>query len=87
VGNIYPAGHERVKALSPYRTVNTLPLSYKNQPMLYGEIISVCSQIHKQHLNIQCGQNVEFVNVTLGRIESEFSGLFLCSKLDISMKC
>jgi len=27
--------------------------------MLYREIIAVCSQIHKKHINTLCGQNVE----------------------------
>jgi hypothetical protein len=30
--------------------------------MLYSEIIAVCSEIHKKHINTLCGQNVEFVN-------------------------
>jgi hypothetical protein len=35
--------------------------------MLYSEIIAVCSQIHTKHINILCGQNVEFLlNVTAG---------------------
>ena len=29
--------------------------------MLYREIIAVCSEIHTKHINIVCGQNVEFV--------------------------
>jgi hypothetical protein len=29
--------------------------------MLYGETIAVCSQIRTEHINTQCGQNVEFV--------------------------
>ena len=33
--------------------------------MLYTEIIAVCSQIHTKHINAQCGQNVEFLNVKL----------------------
>jgi len=33
--------------------------------MLYREIIAVCSQIHRKHINTLCGQNVEFVNVKL----------------------
>jgi len=33
--------------------------------MLYSEIIAVCSQIHTQHINILCGQNVELLNVEL----------------------
>jgi hypothetical protein len=31
--------------------------------MLYREIIVVCSQIHTKHINTQCGQNVELLNV------------------------
>jgi len=33
--------------------------------MLYREIIAVCSQIHTEHINTLCGQNVEFLNVRL----------------------
>ena len=33
--------------------------------MLYREIIDVYSQIHTQHINTLCGQNVEFDNVKL----------------------
>jgi len=32
---------------------------------MYREIIAVCSQIHTEHTNTLCGQNVEFVNVKL----------------------
>ena len=34
--------------------------------MLYREIIAVCSQIHTKHINAQCRQNVELLNVKLG---------------------
>jgi len=34
--------------------------------MLYREIIAVCSQIHKEHINTVCGQNVELLNVQRG---------------------
>ena len=34
--------------------------------MLYREIIAVCSQIHTEHINILCEQNVEFVSVKHG---------------------
>jgi hypothetical protein len=34
--------------------------------MLYREIITVCSEIHKKHINTLYGQNVEFVYVTPG---------------------
>jgi len=33
--------------------------------MLCREIIAVCSQIHTDHINTLCGQNVELVNVKL----------------------
>jgi hypothetical protein len=33
--------------------------------MLYREIISDCSQIHTDHINTVCGQNVELLNVKL----------------------
>ena len=31
--------------------------------MLYREIIVVCSEIHTKHINTQCGQNAELLNV------------------------
>jgi hypothetical protein len=34
--------------------------------MLYSEIIAVCSEIHTEHIDILCGQSVEFVTVKLG---------------------
>jgi len=34
--------------------------------MLYRETIAVCSEIHSQHTNTVCGQNVEFVTVKPG---------------------
>ena len=33
--------------------------------MLYREIIAVCSEIHTNHINTLCGQNVELLNVKL----------------------
>jgi len=33
--------------------------------MLYREIMAVCSEIHTKHINTQCGQNVELLNVEL----------------------
>ena len=33
--------------------------------MLYSEIMAVCSQIHKKHINTLCGQSVELLNVKL----------------------
>ena len=40
--------------------------------MLYREIISVYSQIHTEHINTLCGQNVELLNVKL-----KFEGLMM----------
>jgi len=33
--------------------------------MLHKDIIAVCSQIHTEHTNTVCAQNVEFLNVKL----------------------
>jgi len=33
--------------------------------MLYREIMAVCSQIHTNHINTVCGQNVELLNFKL----------------------
>jgi hypothetical protein len=33
--------------------------------MLYGEVITVCFQIHTKHINTLCWQNVELLNVKL----------------------
>jgi len=33
--------------------------------MPYREIIAVCSQINRKHINTLCGQNVELLNVKL----------------------
>jgi len=54
----------------PVRTAqqtHSIPVTKANQLMLYREIISVCSEIHKKkkHLNTVCGQNVKFVDVKL----------------------
>jgi hypothetical protein len=34
--------------------------------MLYREIIAVCSEIHKKHINTVCGQKVALFNVKSG---------------------
>jgi len=33
--------------------------------MLYREIMAVCSQIHRKHINTLCGRNVKLLNVEL----------------------
>ena len=42
--------------------------------MLYREIIAVCSQIHTKHINTQCGQNVELLNVNPLKPNDHYSG-------------
>ena len=43
-----------------------LKICYKtSQLVLYKEQIAVCSQIHTKHINTQCGQNLELLNVKL----------------------
>jgi len=32
------------------------------------EIVALCSEIHKRHINVVCGLNEEFLNVKLGDI-------------------
>ena len=34
--------------------------------LLRGGIIAECSEIHTKHINTQCGQNVEYLNVKAG---------------------
>jgi len=44
--------------------------------MLYREIITVYSQIHTKHINTQCRQNVELLNVKLA-VHTVTTGLLL----------
>ena len=39
--------------------------------MLYREIMAVCSHIQTQHINILCGQNLEWLNVNLAGTYSD----------------
>ena len=39
--------------------------------MLYREIIAVCSEIHTEHINALCGQNLEFLNIKRGSTYSK----------------
>ena len=41
--------------------------------MLYSEIIAVCSHIHTKHINILCGQNVEFLSALVNLRKTNFS--------------
>ena len=38
--------------------------------MLYREIMAVCSEIHTKHINTLCGQNVQYLHVKPGGIDS-----------------
>jgi len=42
--------------------------------MLCRKIIAVCSDIHTNHINTVCGQNVELLNVKLA-VHIETTGL------------
>jgi proteasome assembly chaperone (PAC2) family protein len=44
-----------------YLTENTVHYE-STRFTLCREIIAVCSEIHTEHVNTLCGQNVEFVN-------------------------
>jgi cytidine deaminase len=46
--------------------------------MMCGEKIPVCSEVHTKHINIFCGQNVEFVNVKY-LVHEEPTGLYRVS--------
>jgi hypothetical protein len=45
-----------------------------SQLMLHSEIISVCSEIHTQHINTPCGQNVELPIVKLAMVPLDLRG-------------
>ena len=47
------------------RTKHSVSVIQTSQLMLYREIIAVYSQIHTEHINTLCGQNVELLNVKL----------------------
>jgi hypothetical protein len=34
--------------------------------MMHSEIFAICSEIHTEHINTLCGQNLEFLNVKNG---------------------
>jgi hypothetical protein len=44
------------------RSKHSVSVIKTSQLMLYREIIAVCSEIHTEHINTLCGQNVEFVS-------------------------
>jgi hypothetical protein len=43
--------------------------------MLHGEIIAVCSEIHTEHTNTLCGQNVEFLGALAKLQKATFSSV------------
>ena len=47
------------------RSKHSVSVIKTSQLILYREIIAVCSQIHTEHVNTRCGQNVELLNVEL----------------------
>ena len=54
-----------IKIQSIPRSKHSVSVIKTSQLMLYREIIAVCSQIHTQHINILCEQNVDLLNVKL----------------------
>jgi len=50
------------------RSKHTVSVIQTSQLMLYREIMAVCSEIHTEHINTLCGQNVEFLSVKPGGI-------------------
>jgi hypothetical protein len=40
--------------------------------MLYREIIAVCPEIHRKHINALCGHNIEFENVIPGGTQRKY---------------
>jgi hypothetical protein len=62
-GTTYPK--TLLKFQSVPRSKHTVSVIKSSLLMLYKELIAVCSEIHKKHINIQCGQNVELLNVKL----------------------
>jgi hypothetical protein len=54
-----------LKTQSVPRSKHSAFVAKTNTLMLYREIIAVCSEIHTNHINMQCGQNVELLNVKL----------------------
>ena len=43
--------------------------------MLYREIMAVCSEIHTNHINTLCGQNVDLLNVVPAGTNSDHFAL------------
>ena len=53
-----------LKTQSVSRSKHSASVLKTDKFMLYGEIIAVCSQVHKKQIN--CGRNTEFLNVKAG---------------------
>ena len=51
---------------SLYHAVNTLQVSYKNQIINAAWRNTACSEFYTKHMNILCGQNLEFSVVKPG---------------------
>jgi len=53
------------------RSKHSVSVTKTNHLMPYSKIITVCSQTSTKHINAQCGQNVEFVNVKAGGLYND----------------
>jgi len=54
--------------------------------MLYREIIALCSEIHTEHMNTLCGQNVELLDVKSGGTYSDHGALIVKTPMSRKMK-
>ena len=54
--------------------------------MLYREITAVCFEIHIEHINTLCGQNVELLNVKPGGTKREHWALMVKAFFPMHMK-
>jgi hypothetical protein len=58
----------------PVRTAqqtHSVSVTKTSQLMLYREIIAVCSEIHKKHINTLCGQNGKLLSIKRGGTYSD----------------
>ena len=53
--------------------------------MLYREIIAVCSENHREHINALCGQNVEFLG-TFAKLRKSTISLIKSVRLEQLIK-
>ena len=65
IGTFNVESELHLKTHSVPRCKHSVLVIKTSQLMLYRVIIVVCSQIHAKHINTECRQNVELLNVKL----------------------